>query len=159
MTRLFARAPKGQRAFAHRPYQRGKNVTIISAMNYQGILATMTLEGYMDGDAFLAYVEHVLVPEISAGQIIVMDNLSSHKMKEVIPLIEQAGATVLYLPPYSPELSPIELCWSKLKDCIRYLEPRDFNVLDRCISFALKDIRPSDALGWFKHCGYLAHSN
>lgn len=159
MARLFARSPINQRAYSYRPHQRGKNMTIISAMNYQGVFASMTIEGYIDGDVFLAYIEHILLPELSPGQVVVLDNLSCHKVKGVVSKIESVGAKVLYLPPYSPEFSPIELCWSKVKSFLRFVKAPDFETLETAIRFALKDISPSDALGWFKHCGYLVHSN
>ena len=112
MTRLYARSPKGQRAFGHAPRNWGQNVSIIGALGLQGPLASGYLVGATDGAAFLAYVEQRLVPALWPGAVVVMDNLRAHKVRGVRETIEAVGARVLYLPPYSPDFNPIELAWS-----------------------------------------------
>ncbi len=114
----------------------------------------MTIEGGTSGDVFVAYVEQVLVPTLRPGQIVVLDNLGAHKDLRVRPLIEAAGAFVRYLPPYSPELNPIELAWSKLKTLLKVFKARTREELDRCISWAMGALSEADCRGWFKHCGY-----
>lgn len=154
MSRSYARSPKGERAYGYRPYQKGKNTTIISTLGFDGIVATMVIDGYMDGDAFLAYVQQVLVPALSSGKVVVMDNLSSHKVSGVSEAIKNAGADILCLPPYSPELSPIENCWSKIKSILRKVAARDEDSLQEAIENSLNSVTSNDALGWFKNCGY-----
>ena len=109
LTGLYARAPKGERAYGKAPRNWGKNVTLICSMGAEGIGAAMSVEGATDAAAFETYVEHFLVPTLEAGRIVVMDNLQVHKMKRVRELIEGAGAEILFLPPYSPDFSPIEV--------------------------------------------------
>ena len=127
---------------------------MIGALTLDGLTAMMTIEGGTSGDVFAAYVEHVLVPVLEPGQIVVMDNLGAHKDLRIRPLIEGAGAKVCYLPPYSPDLNPIELAWSKLKNLLRVLKARTREELDHCIAIAMKAIDAADAEGWFRHCGY-----
>jgi hypothetical protein len=115
LTRLYARAPKGERAYGKAPRNWGKNVTLICSLGAEGIGAAMNVEGATDGAAFEAYVEHFLAPRLKRGQIVVMDNLQVHKMKRVSELVEGAGAEVLFLPPYSPDMNPIEEAFSKVK--------------------------------------------
>jgi hypothetical protein len=114
LTGLYARAPKGERAYGKAPRNWGKNVTLIASMGAEGIGAAMSVEGATDGAAFEAYVKHFLVPTLEAGRIVVMDNLQVHKMKRVRELVEGAGAEILFLPPYSPDFSPIEEAFSKV---------------------------------------------
>lgn len=157
MDRAYARAPEGQRAYAYRPYQKGNNVTIVGALSYQGIEASMTIEGYMDGECFIAFVNQVLVPQLKIGNVVVLDNLSSHKAQAIRTAIESKGARLLYLPPYSPEFSPIELCWSKVKTLLRSFAARDHDLLQKAISIALDSVSKFDAVAWFAHCGYCIH--
>jgi transposase len=112
----------------------------------------MTIEEATDGDIFLAYVEHILCPALTAGDVVVMDNLSSHKIKGVQRLIEKAGAEVLYLPPYLPDLNPIEKAWSKLKQILRSAKARSKDELENAIAEAIRLITPDNAKAWFNHC-------
>ena len=154
MTRTHARSPKGQRAFGSAPRNWGENVSIIGAISQAGPLATMWLPGATDGNAFLAYLKEVLVPRLWQGAVVVMDNLGAHKVKGVKELIESVGARLLYLPPYSPDFNPIELCWSKLKAHLRKKAARCTQTLGAAIKMGLQALRPSDTRNFFTHCGY-----
>ena len=154
LTRLYARAPEGERAYGKAPRNWGKNVTLICSLGAEGIGAAMNLEGATDGAAFEVYVEHFLVPTLKQGQIVVMDNLQVHKMKRVRELVEGAGAEVLFLPPYSPDFSPIEEAFSKVKGILRRIGARTREALLEATSEALDAVSRRDARGWFGHCGY-----
>jgi transposase len=154
LTRLYARAPKGERAFGHAPRNWSKNVTLICSLDAEGIGAAMSVEGATDGAAFETYVKHFLVPTLKRGQIVVMDNLQVHKMKRVKELIEEAGAEVLFLPPYSPDFSPIEEAFSKVKGILRRIGARTREALLQATGQALDAVSRRDAVGWFRHCGY-----
>lgn len=159
MTRLYARAPKGQRAYGQRPQKRGKNVTMIGAMALKGFLAPVTFEGGTDGDAFRAYVQQVLVPQIWPGACVVMDNFTSHKVAGVKEAIEAAGARLVYLSPYSPDFNPIENCWSKLKTFLRSKAARTQDALQKAIKEAIDTITAQDIVGWFTHGCYFIPYN
>lgn len=159
MTRLFARSPKGSRAYGDRPDGRGKNVTIQGAMSLKGIIAAMTFEGGTDASAFKTYVNKVLVPNLWAGACVVMDNFSSHKVAGIQEAIEAVGARVVYLSPYSPDFSPIENCWSKVKEFLRSQATRTYQELDQAITDALAAVTPKDIIGWFTHCCYYIAPN
>ncbi len=154
LTRLYARAPRGERAFGKVPRNWGKNLTLIAAMSKEGMGEAMSVEGATDGAAFTAYVKHFLVPTLKEGQIVVMDNLQAHKSTRVHKLIESAGASVLFLPPYSPDFSPIEEAFSKIKAILRSIEARTQEALEEAIGQALDAVSSRDALGWFAHCGH-----
>ncbi len=154
LARLYARAPKGQRAYAAKPLNRGTNVTTIGALGLEGMVAVMTVEGGTTREVFVTYVEQVLVPQLRPGQVVVMDNLKAHKVAGVQEAIQAVGARVQYLPPYSPDFSPIEPCWSKIKTFLRAKAARSREALDQALTEALKTVIPQDALGWFTHCGY-----
>jgi transposase len=124
LAKLYARAPKGERAYGEAPRNWGKNVTLIASLSAEGVGATMSVEGATDGAAFETYVEHFLLPTLGEGQIVVMDNLQVHKMRRVEELIESAGAEILFLPPYSPDFSPIEEAFSKVKGILRRVGAR-----------------------------------
>jgi transposase len=155
LTPLYARAPKGKRAYGSIPRNRGKNMTLIAALSLQGMTASMILDGAANGLAFEIDVEQVLVPSLTAGQIVVMDNLSIHKGVKVRNAIEAKGCQLLFLPSYSPDLSPIEEAFSKLKTALRRAGARTREALQEAICRALETITAHDALGWFTHCGYL----
>lgn len=155
MARHYARAPQGERAYASKPVNKGKNITVLGALSLDGIQAAMTVEGSTDTDVFLTYVQSVLVPTLRPGQVVSMDNLSSHKDDRIQTAIESVGARLEYLPPYSPDLSPIEECWSKFKASLRATAARTRETLDAAITHAFTLITPDDARGWFAHCGYL----
>jgi transposase len=129
-----------------------KIMTILGAMSLRGMVATMTIEEATDADIFLGYVEHVMYPALGPGDVVVMDNLSSHKVNGVHEWIEKAGAEVLYLPPYSPDLNPIEKARSKLKQLLRSTKARTKEALDQAIEDALKLISAENARAWFNHC-------
>lgn len=150
MTRLYGRCLGGRRIHEATPGGHWKILTILSAMSLRGLIATMTIEEPTDSDIFLAYVEHVLCPALEAGDVVVMDNLSSHKVDGVRALIEARVAQVLYLPPYSPDLNPIEKAWAKLKQLLRSTKARTQQALDQAISDLLPSITAEDAQAWFR---------
>ncbi len=154
MTPRTSRAPRGQRAYGAAPRNHGKNTTLIAALGAAGMGAAMTLEGAADADAFVAYLTDVLVPTLVPGQIVVMDNLSVHKDRRVAPLIAGAGCRLVYLPAYSPDFTPIEQAFSKVKTFLRRVEARTREALEGAITAALATITAQDAAGWFTACGY-----
>jgi transposase len=154
MTPLYGRAARGKRAIGSVPQNYGENLTLLGALSLLGLQAPMTVDGAVDGLVFEAYVQQVLCPSLEEGDVVVMDNLSAHKVKGIVEAIEAKGAKVIYLPPYSPDWNPIELCWSKLKSAIRGIEARTRESLEKAIGKVIKTISESDALGWFAHCGY-----
>jgi len=157
MTRTRGRAPRGVRVHGAVPGGHWKVTSVIGAIrggDAGRVTAAMTVGGATDADVFRAFVEKVLIPELRPGDLVVMDNLSSHKAAGVREAIESAGATLRYLPPYSPDLSPIEKCWSKVKASLRSAAARTADALDGAIAAALRSVTPSDAAGWFRHCGY-----
>jgi len=154
MTRLRGRALKGERVYDGAPYGHWCTTTMISSIRLDGTTACMTLEGATTTEVFRAYVESVLIPTLKSGDVVVMDNLSPHKNSETVGLIEQRGARVLFLPPYSPDLNPIEKMWSKVKECLRSAKARTQEALLSAIASALAAVTPADAMGWFVSCGY-----
>jgi len=154
MTRLRGRAPKGQRVRGSVPGGHWNTLTMMSSIRVDGSTACMTLEGATDTESFRAYVQAVLAPTLRPGDIVVMDNLSPHKSDPTLALIRQAGASVLFLPAYSPDLNPIELMWSKVKNFLRGAEARTKEELHTAIGQALARITQQDAVNWFAHCGY-----
>ena len=150
MTRLYARGTGGRRIHEATPGGHWKIMTILGAMSLSGMVATMTIEEPTDTDIFLTYVEHLLYPVLKAGDVVVMDNLSAHKVPEVCRWIEKAGAQVLYLPPYSPDLNPLEKAWAKLKQLLRAAKARTKETLDQAITEALPLITPGNAQAWFR---------
>ena len=137
------------------PRNRGKNTTLIAALSLEGMGAALILEGSANTTAFELYIEQVLAPSLHAGQIVVMDNLQAHKSARVQQAIEAKGCQLLFLPGYSPDLSPIEEAFSKLKTALRRAGARTREVLEAAISQALLTITAQDAQGWFQHCGYV----
>ena len=152
MTRRYARALKGSRAYGDAPYQRGNNLTLIGAMALRGLVGEMTLPGATDGLAFQTYVTQVLVPNLWPGACVVMDNLAAHKVAGIREAIEAVGATLIYLSPYCPDFSPIENCWSKIKEFLRARAARTYAELDQAITDALAAVTTLDIIGWFTHC-------
>ena len=153
MTRLYGRARPGQRIHEGTPGGQWSTVTMLGAVSIHGWQAVMTVDSSTDGDVFLAFLTEVLCPTLRAGQVVVMDNLSAHKVAGVKEVIEAAGATVLYLPPYSPDFNPIEHCWSVVKQRLRQLKARSLEALEIAIPQALSMISPEIAQNCFKHCG------
>jgi transposase len=154
MTRLRGRAPRGQRLHAKSPYGHWHTTTMISSIRLDGSTACMTIEGATDAEIFREYVRQVLCPTLHKGDIVVMDNLAPHKSEATLALIEEVGAEVLFLPPYSPDLNPIEKMWSKVKQRLRSIEARSLPDLVQAIATALSSVTPQDARGWFASCGY-----
>lgn len=154
LTRLYGRAPRGERVLGSVPKNYGQNLTLLASLSATGVEAVMTVEGATDGDVFRAYVREVLAPTLSTGDIVVLDNLGAHKVEGVRAAVEARGARLLYLPPYSPDLNPIERCWSKIKTALRAAKARTREALEAAIKQALATVTESDARAWFKHCGY-----
>jgi len=154
MTRLRGRAPKGQRVHARSPHGHWNTTTILGAIRLDGSTACMTIDGAADTDVFQAYVRCVLVPTLRPGDVVILDNLSPHKNEPTLSLIRQAGAQILFLPAYSPDLNPIEKMWSKVKNYLRRAEARTEAALIGAIAAALETITRQDAINWFACCGY-----
>jgi transposase len=154
LTRLFGRAAPGERVVDASPGHSGPHYTLVATLGWQAIDAPWVLKGAMDGTAFDAYVEHVLTPTLHRGDIVVLDNLSAHKGERIRQLIEARGARVEFLPPYSPDFNPIELCWSKIKTALRAAKARTLDTLLDAVADALRSVSRSDIHAWFAHCGY-----
>jgi transposase len=154
MTRLWGRAERGQRIAEATPQGHWKVLTILGALSLRGMVAAMTIESATDGDIFLAFLEQVLCPQLHNGDLVVMDNLSAHKVAGVRELIAATGAQLLYLPPYSPDFNPIEKAWSKLKQLLRSAKARTAEILEDAVAQVLKTITADNAAAWFRHCGY-----
>lgn len=154
LTPRYARSPKGERAYGTVPRNTDPNTTLIASMGISGMGPAMVLTGATDTAAFLAYLERVLAPALTPGKVVLMDNLSAHKAEGVRRLIEGKGCQLWYLPSYSPDLSPIEEAFSKLKGLLRTAGARTREALEAAIAEALEAISTSDARGYFTHCGY-----
>ena len=154
MTRLWGRAPRGERVHEATPDGRWQVLTTLGTMSLRGMEAVMTVAAATDGEVFRAYVEQVLCAVLQTGDVVVMDNLSAHKVAGIRELIETCGARLIYLPPYSPDLNPIEKAWSKFKQFLRAAKARTAEALDQAVTEALKTITPNNAQAWFRHCGY-----
>lgn len=128
-------------------------MTVIAAMSDEGLIATMTFPGSLNTASFLVFIEQILLPQLWRGAIVVMDNLPVHYANTAKAIIESVGAKIKFLPPYSPDLSPIELCWSKLKEILRSAKTRTFDTLNEAITMAVNAITDENALNWFHHCG------
>ena len=150
MTRFYARSLAGQRIHEATPGGHWRIMTILGAMSLRGMIATMTIEAATDTEIFLAYVEQVLCPALKPGDVVVMDNLTSHKVNGVSRLLAAAGAEVLFLPPYSPDLNPIEKPWAKLKQVLRTAKARTKEALEKAIAEALQLITAENAQAWFR---------
>ena len=154
MDRLRSRAPKGVRAYGKVPKNKGKNLTLIASMSLHGMGESMCFEGATDAAAFEVYVEHLLAPSLTEGQVVVMDNLGAHRPKRIRELIEARGAYLVFVPSYSPDLNPMEQAFSKIKNILRKLGARTHEALLEAMEEALCKVSPADAAGWFGHCGY-----
>jgi transposase len=154
MTRERARAPAGMRVVDKVTRNRGTVTTMIGALTVNGLGALMTVEGSTTGNVFIAFVQACLVPTLKKNDVVVMDNLAAHKVKKVRGLIEAAGARVLFIPPYSPDLNPIEECWSKVKANLRRIEARNIVDLRKAIATSADLVTAQDAAGWISHAGY-----
>lgn len=154
MTRLRGRAPRGERLIAKVPHGHWQTTTLIGALGIGGVRCSTVVDGPVNADVFTAFVEQVLAPELSPGDIVVMDNLSSHKGVRIRRTIEARGASLVYLPPYSPDFNPIEMVFSKIKQALRSLACRTREALWTAMQSVLDLVVPSDALNCFAHCGY-----
>ncbi len=155
MTRRFARAPGGERADDNAPRNYGEQTSLISALGLRrGLPATMTVEGAVDTLCFDAYVTQVLSAHLRRGDVVVLDNLGAHKASCLEQVAEERGARVLWLPPYSPDYSPIENCWSKIKTALRAAKARTRDELEKALATAIQLVTKTDIQGWFTHCGY-----
>lgn len=153
---LYAWSPRGERARCSVPRNRGPNTTLLASMTSEGMGACLAVEGATTRIVFEAYIEKVLLPSLRYGQVVVMDNLSAHKGERIRELIESAGCKLFYLPPYSPDFSPIEEAFSKVKGLLRKAEARSREALVEAMGKALDTVTARDARGFFAHCGYHA---
>jgi transposase len=155
MTPTHGRAPVGERVVDSAPRNYGEQTSIVGALSFgRGLVATMTLAGAVDTLAFEAYLTRVLAPRLRKGDVVVLDNLNVHKASRVEEVAEARGARVLWLAPYSPDFSPIEQCWSKIKTFLRGAKARTGQELDKALAQAIRLVTTADIRGWFKHCGY-----
>jgi transposase len=159
MTRLYGRAPRGERVVGAVPHGHWKTTTLIAALDYTGVRCSMALDGAVNRLAFEAFVEQVLTPTLRPGDLVVMDNLSSHKGARTPELIRDARAELVYLPPYSPDLNPIEPAFSKIKQALRSLSLRTVDAMWSTMQSVLDRVTGSDAQGFFRHCGYATEIN
>jgi transposase len=161
MARRYGRSPRGQRAYAKVPFGHWKRLSVLSALGLEGVLATMSLEAATDGATFAAYLEQVLLPVLRQRKpdaVLVMDNLRPHKTPEVQAVLDGSGFPYRYLPSYSPDLSPIEPAWAKVKAYLRRVAVRTVEALQQALAPALDSITAQDAAGFFRHCGYACPS-
>jgi len=156
MTRLRGRCAQGERLVSFAPHGHWSTTTVIGAIRISGPCAAAIVDGPVDADIFRVYVQHVLVPTLHEGDIVVLDNLQPHKASGVREMIEAAGASLLYLPPYSPDFNPIEAMWSKVKQSLRCAAARTKEALQESVWNALDLVRVEDCIGFFRHCGYIA---
>lgn len=154
MTRLYGRALQGERVVGRVPFGAWKTLTFVAALRCDGMTAPMLIKGAMNGSVFLAYVEQCLVPTLKRGDIVVMDNVATHKVEGVKEAIEAASATLRYLPPYSPDLNPIELSYSAFKAFLRKCAERTEDALRRRIGQFVRRLPAQNCANFFKHAGY-----
>lgn len=154
MTRLRGRAPRGQRLLAKVPHGHWQTTTFLAGLRASGIVAPLVVDGPLNGELFLAYVRQQLAPTLAEGDVVVMDNLPAHKVQGVRQAIEQAGARVLYLPPYSPDFNPIEQVFAKLKALLRAAAKRTLDELCQAIADALERFTPQECLNYIRNSGY-----
>ena len=154
MTPGYARTPQGERAYGYVPRNYGQGTTLITALTTHGMETAMVIEGAVDRSVLQAYMEHCLVPVLRSGQVVLLDNLSTHKDPAIEAMIIAAGCRLVYLPPYSPDYAPIEQAFAKIKEFLRRRAARTQEELDAAIAEALDLITAEDARGYFGHCGY-----
>lgn len=154
LTRLCGRAAPGQRVVEATPGYSGPHYTLVATLGWQEVTAPWIFEGSMNGATFEVYVRTQLLPTLHRGDILLMDNLSAHTGETIRQLIEAKGARLEFLPPYSPDFNPIELCWSKVKTALREAKARTLDTLVEAIAKALHSISLTDIQNWFAHCGY-----
>jgi transposase len=154
LTRLYGWAPHDQRATGSVPRNHGKNTTVVAALTPDGLQTPWLIEGAMDTETFEWYIKEQLAPTLSPGQIVMLDNLSAHKAESIRQAIEARGCVLLFLPPYSPDFTPIEQAFSKLKAILRGLGARTREALEEAVRLAIEAITPADARAWFAYTGY-----
>lgn len=157
MTRRYGWGLPSERVCEAVPAGHWRTLTVLAGLTTQGVLASMSIESPTDGDVFHAFLEQVLGPRLEPGHIVILDNLSAHKVDGVKGLIERTGAQLLYLPPYSPDFNPIEHAWSKLKQLLRAIKARSLAELEPAVARAIAAITPENARAYFRHCGYGIH--
>jgi transposase len=155
MARRYGRSPRGERCRASVPHGHWKTTTFTAGLRLDALTAPLVLDGPMDGECFLAYVEQMLAPSLTAGDVVVMDNLPAHRVNGVKAAIERAGARLLYLPPYSPDFNPIEQAFAKLKALLRKAAARTVDDLWAAIAEALKAFTPTECKNYFVNSGYV----
>lgn len=158
MVRVYARAKKGQRARSAKPTKRGKNVSIIGAISVKEIVTDINLLGGIDNLTFTAFIHQKLLSKLWKGACVLMDNYSIHKGEDIEQLVASVGARVIYLPPYSPDFSPIENLWSKVKIILRTLGARTYQALELAIFTAFESVTQQDLINWFTHCCHYTSS-
>lgn len=154
LMRAYARSLKGERAYDLKPFYRGKRITVMGAMTHNSVLGMKTLDKGMNGSDFQQFLREELAPKLWSGAVVVMDNLPAHKVKGVTKIIEDAGARVVYLSPYSPDFNPIEHLWSQLKSFLRKFSPKTQDAVDKLLKIALMLSNPEHFRNWFAHCCY-----
>lgn len=154
LTRLYGRATPGKRVVEATPGTSGPHYTLVAALGLKGVQAPLLFEGAMTRLTFEVYIEDVLAPTLRRGEIVLMDNLSAHKSDHVRATLEACGVQVIFLPPYSPDLNPIEKCWAKVKQALRAAKARTWDELLVAVRKALLSVSHSDVLAWFAHCGF-----
>jgi transposase len=154
MTRLYGRAPRGQRVVQSVPRNHGTGVSLIGSLSLRGLVAPFSIAGAVDTLVFDAYVSKLLLPQLRRGDIVLLDNLPVHQASQIEAAVASRKAEVLWLPAYSPDFSPLENCWSKIKALVRGRHPRTPRELDLALNEALEAVTLDDIDGWFRHCGY-----
>ncbi len=154
MTRTRGRALRGERLVGYTPHGHWKMTTCVAALRLTGVVAPLVLDGPMNGETFVAYIEQFVLPTLTPGDIVIMDNLSSHKAAAVRPLLERAGAHLMYLPPYSPDLNPIEMLFAQLKAYLRKAKARTVDTLWRAIGDFIKTVTPQQCANYIAYDGY-----
>jgi transposase len=155
MARRYGRCPRGERLVSPIPFGHWKTTTLVAALRYDGLTAPFVIDGPINGDWFLIYIEQVLAPTLSEGDIVIVDNLASHKVAGIREAIESRGARLLYLPPYSPDLNPIEQVFAKIKALLRKAAARSIEILWRVIGRLVRSFAPQECANYFANLGYV----
>ena len=154
MTRFYGRGEVGQRVVDYVPDTRWESLTILSSLRIDGTTEALVFEGALNGEMFTGYMKTCLAPTLKEGDVVIMDNLSSHKVKGLEEIVKERGARIEYLPPYSPDMNPVENMWSKVKTHLRQTKERCKEALFEAVGVALRTVTAQDAQGWFGQCGY-----
>jgi len=154
MARAYGWGPKSQRVVGYVPKNWGKSLTLVAGIGLRGLIAPLILDGSMTTECFAAYMEQQVLRELKTGDTVVLDNLAAHKGSSIRQIIAGVGAKLLFLPPYSPDLNPIELAWSKIKNSLRTAEARTLPELEKAAALAFQSVSLNDIQNWMTHCGY-----